>query len=87
MRSATGCSALEGPPPSRLRRAVPQPGAHAAPRGDSSPKNFHSQPGDNHALAFTMPTMGTEAFSSGVALADAGRTVSTAEDLYRLKSA
>ena len=37
MRSATGCSAPEGPAPLRLRRAVPRPGAHAAPRGDSRP--------------------------------------------------
>ena len=37
MRSATGCSAPEGPAPLRLRRAVPRPGAHAARRGDSRP--------------------------------------------------
>ena len=37
MRSATGCSAPEGPAPLRLRRAVPRPGANAAPRGDWRP--------------------------------------------------
>ena len=59
MRSATGCSAPEGPAPLRLRRAVPGPGAHAAPRGDWRPPHnlrfttldrqpFDSQPSTGH---------------------------------------
>ena len=55
-RSATGCSALEGPTPLRLRRRLPRPGAHAAPRGDSRPPhNVHSQPSSDNPLVHNPP--------------------------------
>eukprot|EP00964_Phaeocystis_antarctica_P112548 scaffold76693_cov73-Phaeocystis_antarctica.AAC.2 len=51
---AVGNRVLEGPPPSRLRRAVPQPGANEGPRGDSRPPhNSHSQPSSGNPPATT----------------------------------